>query len=81
MKYYLLSSSPELALDIGLNLVRGEMGYIFESRATFSANQEQNQANCDLLFTVFPALRARFSRGRPLRLVQVRSQLGAKFCS
>ena len=23
MKYYLLSSSPELALDIGLNLVRG----------------------------------------------------------
>ena len=25
VKYYLLSSSPELALDIGLNLVRGEM--------------------------------------------------------
>lgn len=24
MKYYLLSSSPELALDVGLNLVRGE---------------------------------------------------------
>ena len=23
MKYYLVSSSPELALDIGLNLVRG----------------------------------------------------------
>lgn len=23
MKYYLISSSPELALDIGLNLVRG----------------------------------------------------------
>ena len=40
MKYYLLSSSPELALDIGLNLVRGETGYIFESRAVFSTNQE-----------------------------------------
>ena len=25
MKYYLISSSPELALDIGLNLVRGKI--------------------------------------------------------
>ena len=25
MKYYLVSSSPELALDIGLNLVRGKI--------------------------------------------------------
>ena len=30
MKYYLLSSSPELALDIGLNLIRGETVYTAE---------------------------------------------------
>ena len=31
MKYYLLSSSPELALDVGLNLVRGETDLVLEN--------------------------------------------------
>ena len=34
MKYYLVSSSPELALDIGLNLVRGKIAGLGPSPAS-----------------------------------------------
>ena len=57
MKYYLVSSSPELALDIGLNLVRGKIaggpGFEFRfSQQLYSVVPGSNPHPC-LLFAIW----------------------------
>ena len=53
MKYYLLSSSPELALDIGLNLVRGETGYIFEYNSSPQILNQSEVKSSELCFALY----------------------------